>query len=393
MRLTSRTPPRTDHPGVAGTVRMDRRLSPLLRRLRPGDVAVIDFVDLDRATADALIERDVAAVVNAAPCLSGRFPALGPEALLTAGVTVVDDAGPEIFSAVKDGASVELVDGQVSVAGREVARGRPVTADALSAWMDEAREGLAAQLQTFTSNSIEFLRREQGLMLRGEGVPDLQTTLAGRSVVVVVAAYDYRSELKQLKRYVREQRPILVGVDGGIDALVAAGHRPDLGVVGHLSLSQHADVGQAQGATEAGIKSCGEVLLHADESGRLVGADRIEKMGVRPKSIAAGGGTADVALLVIDQLGAALITTVGLHASLDEFLDRQRAGDAGAFLTRLRVGPKLVDSRAVPALYSGRVRRWQLWLLLLVGLLAVAAAIATTAVGQEWWDSLVDHLH
>ncbi|MFT4010166.1 MAG: putative cytokinetic ring protein SteA [Nocardioidaceae bacterium] len=389
MRFTSRTPARTDsRTSVTGTARVDRRLPALLRRLRPGDVAVIDLVDLDRASAEALIEREVAAVVNAAPALSGRFPALGPETLVTAGVPLIDDVGAEAFSALKDGAKLELLDGRINSGGREVASGRSVTPELLGTWMDDARGGMTAQLQTFTSNAVEFLRREQGLMLHGEGVPELRTVVSGRSVVVVVAGYDYRTELKRIKRYLREQRPVLVGVDGGIDALVAAGYTPDLGVVGQASLGQATEAARTRGATEAGIKACREVLLHADESGRLVGVERIEKMGVRPQTISAGGGTADVALLVLDQRGAHLITTVGMHASLDEFLDRQRAGDAGAFLTRLRVGHKLVDARAVPVLYTGRVRPWQLWLLLLVGLLAVAVAIATTPVGQDWWETL-----
>lgn len=211
----------------------------------------------------------------------------------------------------------------------------------------------------------------------------------GRPVVVVVQGFDYRDDLKRLRRFIREQHPVLVGVDSGADALLSAGHKPHLVVAGQNAFA-HAGSKHQRPISDAAFKAAGEVVIHSDESGRVIGADRVEKLGVRAKTMSAAGTSEDVALLLADVRGASLIITVGTHATLDEFLDRHREGLASTFLTRLRVGPKLVDAKGVPLLYAGRVRVWQLLLVLFAGLLAVAAAIGTTPAGQDWWDSFRD---
>jgi uncharacterized membrane-anchored protein len=210
-----------------------------------------------------------------------------------------------------------------------------------------------------------------------------------RPVVVVVRGYDYREDLRGLKRFIREQRPVLVGVDAGADALIAAGHRPDIVVVGADGLAQGSGTGDT-GATvsDKALRTSREVVLHADRSGRALGGDRLDRLGVRHQTLSASGTSEDVALLLADVRGASLIIAVGTHATLDEFLDRQRSGLASTFLTRLRVGPKLVDAKGVPQLYAGRVRAWHLALVLLAGLLALCVAIAATPVGGDWWSSI-----
>jgi uncharacterized membrane-anchored protein len=207
-------------------------------------------------------------------------------------------------------------------------------------------------------------------------------------VVVVVRDFDHEADLRRMRRFVREQRPVLVGVDGGADALLAAKLQPDLVVVGEAGFSGGALPGQA--VSDAALTRAGEVLLHTDASDRVVGADRLERLGVRPRRIAASGSTEDIALLVADAQGASLIVTVGTHATLDEFLDRQRSGLSSTFLTRLKVGPRMVDAKSVPQLYAGRVRLWHLLLVLLVGLLAVAVAVAATPTGEQWTTDLRD---
>jgi uncharacterized membrane-anchored protein len=256
--------------------------------------------------------------------------------------------------------------------------------------MEQARGGLATQLESFTHNTTEFLRREQDLLLHGQGVPELRTKIAGRPVVIVVRGYDYREDLRRLRRFIREQRPVLVGVDGGADALLEAHHRPDVVVVGEegLGSSSSSTGDQGQRVSDKALRSAREVVLHADRSGRAVGSDRLERIGVRTQSMAAAGTTEDIAMLLADAAGASLLIAVGTHATLDEFLDRQRAGLASTFLTRLRVGPRLVDAKGVPQLYAGRVRLWHLLVVLLAGLLALAVALASTPVGSEWWDEL-----
>ncbi|MFZ5848700.1 MAG: putative cytokinetic ring protein SteA [Actinomycetota bacterium] len=388
MKFPSRQ--RTDAalPGTVGTARVDRRTSSLVRRLKPGDIAVLDHLDLDRASAEALLDAGVTAVVNASPFISGRYPNLGPELLARAGVVLLDDVGAEVFGKVEDGSSVRIHDGRLYVKNQPVVSGSQLTAEDIAELMEQARGGLATQLQSFTHNTTEFLRREQDLLLHGQGAPSLRTRLEGRPVVVVVRGYDYREDLRGLKRYIREQRPVLVGVDGGADALLEAGHRPDVVVVGEAGLAQGGRGAERASVSDKALRGAREVVLHSDRAGRAVGAERLDRIGVRTQNFSASGTTEDVALLLADLAGASLIVSVGTHATLTEFLDSHRAGLAGTFLTRLRVGPKLVDAKSVPSLYSGRVRVWHLLAVLLAGIVALLVAVAGTPVGQEWWDAV-----
>lgn len=388
MKLPSRQRPDAVLPGTTGPARVDRRTSTLVRRLKPGDIAVVDHLDLDRAGAQALLDCGVAAVVNASSFISGRYPNLGPELLSRAGVVLVDNVGAEAFSKLHDGAAVRIHDGQVFVKDEPVLSGTELSTDDIAKLMEEARSGLASQLQSFTHNTTEFLRREQDLLLNGEGAPDLRTRLEGRPVVVVAKSHDYRADLRKIRRYIHEQRPVLVGVDSGADALIEAGHRPDIVVIGEAGLAPGNRTGDIATVSDKALRGAKEVVLHSDRAGRAVGSDRLERIGVRPHTFPASGTTEDVALLLADLGGASLIVSVGSYATLTEFLDRHRSGLASTFLTRLRVGPKLVDAKGIPQLYSGRVRTWHLLAVLLAGIVALLVAIAGTPVGQEWWQSV-----
>jgi uncharacterized membrane-anchored protein len=392
MKFPSRQSTGAAMPGLSGTVRADRRTSAVVRRVRPGDIAVIDHLDLDRAHAEALVDAGAAVVVNAAPFISGRYPNLGPELLAKSGVVLVDNVGADVFRVVSEGSTVRVYDGQLFRGDQLLASGKVLDTDEIADRMNDARSGLATQLQSFTHNTTEFLRREQDLLLHGQGVPQLRTRLAGRPAVIVVRGYDYRADLRRLRRFIREQRPVLIGVDGGADALIEAGHRPDLVVVGEAGLAPGDPGDGGSRISDTALRHAREVVLHGDRSGRTIGSDRLDRIGVRTRPLSASGTTEDVAMLVADSCGAALVVAVGTHATLDEFLDRQRSGLASTFLTRLRLGPRLVDSKAVHQLYSGRVRLWHLALVLLAGLVALAVAIGATPVGEQWWDRLGDTL-
>jgi len=359
-------------PGLTGTVRVDRRTKLLLPRLRRGDIAVIDHLDLDRATAQGLVDAQVSAVLNVAPFLSGRYPALGPVVLAEAGIVLVDRL--EGLQHVPDGASVRVHEEMVYVGGKPVALGRRVDATMLEQEMQEARAGLTSQLQTFTHNSSEFLRREESLLLHGQGLPVSGTRLAGRPVVVVVEGHGHREELAQIAGFVRERRPVLVGVDRGADALRDAGHTPDLVVIG---------AGDEDLPSAAALRAARDVVVRVDRGDRRP-VEHLERLGVRALRVETSATPEDVALLIADAGEASVIVGVGAHATLEDFLDRQRAGLASTYLTRLKVGQRLVDASSVAVLYSGRLRPRHLFLTLLVGLLALAAAIATTPVGQDW---------
>jgi uncharacterized membrane-anchored protein len=376
MKFAVRSRPAPVLPGVQGPARVDRRTATLLSRVRPGDIAVCDHVDLDRATAQALIDARVSAVLNVSPFLSGRYPALGPVLLAEAGVLLVERL--EGLQHVPDGARVRVHDEMVYVDDKPVALGREVDLHALEQEMTQARTGLVTQLETFTHNSSEFLRREEGLLLHGEGLPTGGSRMAGRPAVVVVEGQDHRQELARIAAFVRERRPVLVGVDRGADALREAGHPPHVVV-----LDNHG----GELPTAATLRAARDVVVRVDRGDRRP-LDHLERLGLRPLRVETSATAEDIALLLADDGDASVIVGVGLHATLDEFLDRQRAGLASTYLTRLKVGARLVDATAVPVLYSGRLRPRHLFLALLVGLLALSAALATTPVGQEWLGEL-----
>ena len=377
MKLTSLRKSRTaPSAGISGTVRLDRRTRSVARRLRPGDIAVIDHVDIDRGAAMALVEAQVAGVVNLAPSISGRYPNLGPQALLDAGVVLVDNVGQDAFAAIDDGETVRIDGDTIYRGDTAVACGVRQDQRSVSAALEAAKDGMASQLEAFSANAVQYLRRERDVLLDGHGVPAVETALQNRHVLVVLRAFDYRQELAALKTYIRENTPVLVGVNGGADALLEAGYRPDLIVT------------EADEISDAALRCGGEVIAHTTHDGRLRGRERLERLGVNAATFAASGTAEDAALLLAHSGGASLIVMVGSHSSLLEFLDRGRSGMASAFLTRAAVGSRLVDAKAVAQIYRNRIRGWWVALVVLLALTAVAAAIATTPVGQQWWDSL-----
>lgn len=382
MKPAIRTRPTNTAPGLTGTARVERRTRILLPRLRPGDVAVVDHLDMDRATAQALVDAGVSAVINAAPMISGRLPNLGPQALAEAGILILDHV--EGAFGISDGASVRIHDEVVFEAGEAVAMGRELDLETVDRQMAQARLGMGSQLETFTHNSTEFLRREEGLLLHGLGLPETATTIAERAVVVVVPGGDGRRRLSSIRAFIREQDPVLVGVDRGADLLLDAGHRPDVVV-----LSNTAD--DVDRPSAKALRTARDVVVRVDSGGRLH-AEQLERLGVRPLPVESSGTTEDAALLLLEAEEARLIVGVGLHASLEEVLDRQSPGLAGTYLTRLKVGHLLVDAASVHLLYSGRVRPRHVVLVLVAGLFALALAVAVTPVGQEWLTALTDYL-
>jgi uncharacterized membrane-anchored protein len=329
---------------VVAPARLDRRTKNLTKRLEPGDIAIIDHVDLDRVAADALISRKVSAVVNAAVSMSGRYPNLGPQLLMEAGIPLVDDVGQDVFSRVREGATVRL-DGDTLYVGEQVAaKGTPQTPDSVDATMAEARAGIVTQIEAFAANTMEFLKREHELLVDGVAVPDIKTRMDGRHVLVVVRGYHYREDLAALRPYIREYRPVLVGVDGGADALLEAGYVPD------------AIVGDMDSVTDETLRCGAELIVHAYADGRAPGLNRVQELG----------------------LTAAVCPAAGTHWTLEEFLDKGRSGMASTFLTQLRVGTKIVNAKGVSRLYRSRISSWSLVVLALAAAVTVLVAVAAS---------------
>lgn len=371
-------------PGVTGVARVSRRSDTLLGKVGAGDVVVIDHIDLDRATADALVKGGVLAVVNAAPSISGRYPNLGPEILVNSGVILIDEVGDRVFSRLKDGAKVRLDEGTVYVGEEPVATGVEHTPESVADLLIEAKAGMAAQLEAFAANAIEYMKRERSLLLDGVGIPQISTSIAGKQVLVVAASAETATELKSLRKYISDYHPVLVGVDGGADALREAGYKPHL-IVGNPDII----------GPEA-LQSGAEVVIPADVDGHAPGLERLQDLGLGAVTFPATGTSEDLALLLTDACEASLIVTVGMHATLTDLLDRGRGGAASTFLVRMRVSNKIVEGPAVARLYKARISWWVVALLVISAAIAIAAALILSDVSgtyldliKHWWNEFV----
>lgn len=364
--------------------RVDGRTKQLVQRLRPGDIAVIDHEDLDRVSAEGLIAARVGGVVNAAPSISGRYPNLGPELLIGAGVPLLDDCGPLLMRKVREGSSVEIVRDRLVEDGRVIAVGTRQDEASVRGAMLEAGQRLEERFDGFARNTLTFLESERDLLFGGVGMPDLRHDLRGRSVLVVVRGYGYREDLAALRPYIRETRPVLVGVDGGADALIEEGYRPDI-ILGDMDSVSDRALRLAAGGTE--------LVLHAYSDGRAPGRTRLEAMGLGFVVLSATGTSEDVAFLLAHEKGADAIVSVGSHGNLREFLDKGREGMASTFLVRLRVGEILMDAKGVSRVYGPRERRGESLLLIGAALFAMGAVVVVSPPLRLWVLQFADYLH
>jgi uncharacterized membrane-anchored protein len=348
---------------VTRPARVDRRTKNLLRRLGPGEIAVIDHEDLDRVSAEGLVEKGAVGVVNAARSISGRYPNLGPLILVEHGIPLIDGIGKLVASKIREGDAVRIDRDRVYVGDELVGVGVRQTHESVTADMEVARQRLAEQFESFAQNTLEFMARERDLLFGGAGLPELDHDLSGRHVLVVVRGYNYKEDLAALRPYIREIRPVLIGVDGGADALLEHGYKPDL------------IVGDMDSVTERALRTGAEIVLHAYPSGFAPGEERLTALGLPHKTLEVSATSEDMAFLLAHGKGADLIVAVGTHGNLREFLDKGRMGMASTFLVRLRVGEILVDAKGVSRMYKGRMRGWEAALLVGAALIAITIVV------------------
>ncbi|GAA5059980.1 putative cytokinetic ring protein SteA [Nocardia callitridis] len=373
-------------PGLTGIARVDRNTRRLLKRVGPGDVAVLDEMDLDRHTADRLIEAGVVAVINTSPSISGRYPNLGPDVLVANGILLLDTVSSDAFSKIKDGVKVRIAEGIVyadkSVKKEQevLVEGIELSESAVADRMIEARNGLADHLEAFAGNTIEYIRSESSLLIDGIGVPELDLTMKQRHVVVVADGPDHADDLKRIKAFVKEYAPVMIGVGRGAETLRKQGYRPDL------------IVGDPDELTTKTLTCGAEVILPADLDGQAKGLDRIQDLGIGATTFPSSGSPADLALLLAHHHGAALVVTAGAAASLDDFFDRsRRESNPATFLTRLTLGTKLMDAKAIATLYRQRISAVVVALIVLAALVAVIVVLLASNQGGEVLDLVVDY--
>lgn len=324
---------------VGGPVRLGRRTKDLVKRLETGEVAVIDHADLDRVAAEDLTSSGVAAVVNIAPFSTGRYPNIGPAILARAGVVLVEADGAPLFESLDDGDVVRIDGGEISLGNEVLAHGVRPSPEQVESRLEELRTQIDRALKDFAVNTLEHVQ-EEGALLSGDiPLPDTRTRFAGRHVLIVVRGPDYREDLSALRSYVRDVRPLIVAVDGGADAVLERGMKPDV------------ILGDMDSATDDALSCGAELIVHAYPDGRAPGRERVVEAGLDHLVLPAAGTSQDVAMLLAHEKGASLIVSVGAHFNVTEFLDKNRAGMSSTFLTRLRVGETLVDAKGVSRLY------------------------------------------
>lgn len=361
----------TELPGITGDVRDGSRMERALRRLGEGDILVIDAPDLTRPMAQQIIDSKAAAVVNAGAFTTGAVPNYGPQMLLDAGVVLVENAGQEAFEKLKDGRSGRLHDGKLYYGDRRVAMGDEVGEEKLSRDFDDARTGMVDRLEAFSGNFVEFAATESPLYIDGLGIPDVETRIEGRRVVIVSPGAGHREVLRDLKNFIREYEPVLIGVDAGADTLVEMGYTPEL------------IIGDPKGIGAETLRSGARVILPADPDGHAVGLEHIQDLGIGAMTFPALSDSAtDLALVLADHHGADMIVNVGSPLELDDVYGGEtQAGLPSALLSRLKAGSRLVDGRLVADLYrvsgAGFGIAWAILAVFIAAAVIIAIAGAT----------------
>lgn len=357
---------------VTGTARVDRRTKRLVRRLRPGDIAVVAHRDMDEVAARSLVDAGVRAVLNAEETLTGRYPATGAACLLAAGIPVLDGLGEAFFNGIRDGDLLRVEEDTVWRGERYLGRGTPLTRQQLEERMTRAWANLDLELARFLENTLERARKERDLVLGRWELPPLRTRLEGRQVLLVGRGPAYREDLAAIRPYIEEVRPLLIGIDGGADALLAEGYRPDL------------IIGDMDSVSDRALRCGAELVVHAYPDGRAPGEERLRAMGLPAARFAAPGTSEDAAMLLAYQAGADLLVAVGTHTNPVDFLDKGREGMASTLLVRLKVGTHLVDAKGVSRLYRSRLTGRHLAHLVVAALVPVVAVVAVSPWLRTW---------
>ena len=376
---------------IGGRARLDRRTKDLVRRLHPGNVAIIDHEDLDLIAAEGLIEHGVAAVVNAGRSITGRYPNIGPLMLVRANIPLIDNVGREIFDSVDEGELVEIDGDRVIHNGDVIASGTLLSEDEIRRTMYAARADLSRTVEAFAENTLEYVRREQALLLESVQMPELRTRFRGRYALVVVRGYHYKQDLAALRGFVREMKPVIVAVDGAADACLEEGMKPDV-IVGDVD---SVSVDALQCGAEIVVHPQGEWRRRFDRGEATDDPPEVEAvraLGLESKIVTAPGMSEDVALLMAHEKGAELVVAVGTHNSAMEMLDKGRKGMASTFLVRMRLGADLVDAKGVSRLYRTRVRTRDLWALLAAAFVAMVVISSVMPPMRLFWLGVWDQI-
>ncbi len=347
---------------IKAPIKIDKKTKVLVKRLEPDDIAVIDHDDLDEIAAESLVDKKIMAVINCGKSITGRYPNLGPKILSNAGIPIFDVVEGNIFDSIKEGDTVRIIDERVFVGDNVIANVEFLSKDKINDLLTSAEENIEIELEKFIGNTLKYANREKDFILGGLKIPKIDTKIKGRHVLVVVRGQNYREDLKTILSYINEVNPVLIGVDGGADALFEFG------------LTPHIIIGDMDSVSDECLKECREIIVHAYLDGDAPGMKRIENLGLEAKLFPAPGTSEDIAMLLAYDKGADLIVAVGTHSNMIDFLEKGRKGMASTFLVRMKVGSKLVDARGVNKLYKSNIKlKYIVWFVIaaLIPILAI----------------------
>ena len=351
-----------------GRVKLDRRTKNLVKRLRKNDIAVIDHDDIDEVAANSLIDIRPQAIINVQPSITGRYPAKGAYKILKAGIPILDETGPRVFEELREGNLVQIRGNRVYTGKRCIAEGRELCLNDVQDKLRQANENAQKELDRFVENTLEYALKEKDILLGNLEVPALDTHILNRHVLIVVRGSSYKEDLKTIKWYIEEERPVLVGVDGGADALLEFGLKPDI------------IVGDMDSVSDNALKCGAEIVVHAYANGQAPGLRRVEEMGLEAKVIPMPGTSEDAAMILAWEYGASLIVAVGSHSNMIDFLEKGRKGMGSTFLVRLKVGSILVDARGVSQLYKHSLQTRYLAQLFVAALVPISIILSSLLI-------------
>ena len=329
---------------VEAKIKKDKKTKKLAKRIAAGEIAVINHVDIDEVAAKSLVEAKIKLVINAAESISGRYPNAGPNILVSENILIIDNVGMDVFDALNEDDEILVEDGKIYRDGKFIGEGEIMNADVVAAKTKHAYENIGAELDRFIDNTIDYAKKEKGMILGEVEIPKMKTVYNGKQVLVVVRGHNYKDDLQAIISYIEEVKPVLVGVDGGADALLEFGYRPDV------------VVGDMDSVSDAALKSAKEIVVHAYTDGRAPGLKRVESLGLDAVIFASPGTSEDIAMLAAYEYGAELIVALGTHSNMIDFLEKGRKGMASTFLVRLKIGARLIDARGVSMLYKSRLK-------------------------------------
>ena len=344
---------------VEAPIKVDRKTKKLAKRLSAGEIAVINHIDIDEVAANSLVERKIKLVINAAPSISGRYPNKGPKILIDNNILIIDNVGENVFEELKEGQVMEVNNGQIYRDGQFIGSGEVMDKSVVEKRTQIAYENMSVELDRFIDNTIEYAKREKGFILGETEIPKMTTNYKDRHVLVVVRGQDYKEDLATIKSYIEEMKPILVGVDGGADALLECGYNPDV------------IVGDMDSVTDEALKKAKEIVVHAYVDGRAPGLKRVQDLGLDAVVFPAPGTSEDIAMLTAYEYGAELIVALGSHSNMIDFLEKGRKGMASTFLVRLKIGAKLIDAKGVNLLYKSKLKMKYIWALVITAIFPV----------------------